>query len=283
MSISDITLLGVSPAELGFLALVIVLGGVVTGILAGLFGIGGGGVIVPVLYEVFRVMNVPEDIRMQLCIGTSLAIIVPTTLRSYAVHRAKNAVMTDVVRKWVIPTICGVVVGSLTAAFAPSWVFRLAFSVIISFVACKLLFGRESWRLGHDLPGQPLMSIYGVVIGLCSTLMGISGGAITNLVMSLYGKTIHQSVATSSGVGVPLTIAGTIGYMLAGLPHQAQLPPLSIGFVSLLGFALMAPVSSYMASHGARLAHWMPKRKLEIAFGIFLLTVAMRFVASLIF
>ena len=111
--------------------------------------------------------------------------------------------------------------------------------------------------------------------------MGVSGGSISTMVLTLYGKPIHQAVATSAGLGVPITIAGTIGYMLAGLPQQALMPPLSIGFVSLIGFALMAPVSSFTAAYGARLAHALPKRRLEIAFGIFLLLVSIRFLASL--
>jgi uncharacterized membrane protein YfcA len=112
--------------------------------------------------------------------------------------------------------------------------------------------------------------------------MGVSGGSISNMILTLYGKTIHQAVATSAGLGVPITIAGTLGYMLAGLPKQTLMPPLSIGFVSLIGFALMAPVSSFTAAYGARLAHVMPKRRLEIAFGIFLLLVAARLAATLI-
>ena len=102
------------------------------------------------------------------------------------------------------------------------------------------------------------------------------------MILTLNGKSIHNAVATSAGLGVPITIAGTIGYMLAGLPQQNLMPPLTIGFVSLIGFALMAPVSSFTAAYGARLAHWLPKRRLEVAFGIFLLLVSVRFLASLV-
>jgi len=111
--------------------------------------------------------------------------------------------------------------------------------------------------------------------------MGVSGGSVSTLVLTLYGKPVHNAVATSSGVGVPITIAGAIGYMLAGLQHQSLLPPLSIGFVSLIGVALMAPVASLTAPFGARLAHALSKRRLEIAFGIFLLLVSARFVYSI--
>jgi uncharacterized membrane protein YfcA len=274
-------LLGVPLAELAWLAVAVVVGGVVSGILAGLFGIGGGAIIVPVLYEVFGFLGVSDEVRMQLCIGTSIAIIVPTTYWSYQAHLAKGAVLQGVVRRWAVPAICGVAVGALTAALAPGPVFKVAFVVIATFIALKLLFARESWRLGEDLPQGPLMSAYGFVVGLCSSLMGVSGGSMSNLVLSLYGKPIHNTVATSSGVGVPITIAGTIGYMLAGLPHQSQMPPLSIGFVSLIGVALMAPVSSFTAKYGARLAHALSRRRLEVAFGVFLLLVSARFLYSL--
>ncbi len=275
-------MLGVPVSELLWLALAIIIGGLITGIFAGLFGIGGGAVIVPVLYEVFRLIGVPEEVRMQLCIGTSIAIIVPTTIRSYYAHLAKGAPLPNVVRQWAVPAVVGVAVGSVTAAFAPAWVFKIAFVAIAGFLAAKMLFGRASWRLGDDLPGGPLMHVYGFIVGLCSSLMGVSGGSISNFILTLYGKSLLSAVATSAGVGVPITIAGTIGYMLAGWRYQAQLPPLSLGFVSLIGFALMAPVSSFTASYGARLAHWMPKRNLEIAFGIFLLLASLRFVISLI-
>lgn len=274
-------LLGVPLAELAWLAVAVLVGGVVSGILAGLFGIGGGAIIVPVLYEVFGFLGVSDDVRMQLCIGTSIAIIVPTTYWSYQAHLAKGAVLQGVVRRWALPAIGGVAVGALTAALAPGPVFKIAFVVIATFIALKLLFARESWRLGEDLPKGPLMSAYGFLVGLCSSLMGVSGGSMSNLVLSLYGKPIHNTVATSSGVGVPITIAGTIGYMLAGLPHQSQMPPLSIGFVSLIGVALMAPVSSFTAKYGARLAHALSRRRLEVAFGVFLLLVSARFLFSL--
>ena len=275
-------LLGVSVGELFWLAAAIVAGGFVTGILAGLFGIGGGAIIVPVLYEVFRVIGVPEEVRMQLCIGTSLAIIVPTTIGSYRAHRAKGAVISGIVRVWAVPAMMGVGIGAFAAAFAPSSVFKIAFVIIASTIATKLLFGRDSWRFGAELPSRLAMTGYGFLVGLASSLMGVSGGSVANMILTLYGKPLHNAVATSAGLGVPITIVGTIGYMLAGLPHQSVMPPLTIGFVSLIGFALMAPISSYMASYGARLAHWLPKRRLEIAFGLFLVLVSLRFIASIV-
>lgn len=273
---------GVSPGELALLAGAIMGAGVLTGVLAGLFGIGGGAIIVPVLYEVFRILGVPDDVRMQLCLGTSLAIIIPTNLRSYVTHRARDLVLSDVVRLWAIPAVLGVAVGAVTAAFAPASVFKLAFVVIAGLIALKLLFGREHWRISSDLPGWVGMRLYGFLVGLSASLMGVSGGSVSNIILTLYGKNIHEAVATSAALGIWISIAGTIGYILAGLPHQGQLPFGSVGFVSLLGLALMAPVSSLTAPYGARLAHRLSGRQLEIGFGIFLLIASARFLASLI-
>lgn len=268
--------------ELAWLAAAVMAAGVVTGLLAGLFGIGGGAVIVPVLFEVFRILGVPDEVRMQLCLGTSLAIIVPTALRSYRAHQAKGLVVERIMRSWAWPAVVGVAVGSVAAAVAPPELFKLAFALIAAVIATKLLAGREDWSLGRNLPGQPAMAGYGFIVGLGSSLMGISGGSLATMVMTLYGTPIHNAVATSAGLGVPITIAGTLGYVFAGLFHQALLPPLSIGFVSIIGVLLIAPISSYVAPLGARLAHATPKRRLEIGFGLFLIAASLRFVVSLI-
>jgi uncharacterized membrane protein YfcA len=268
--------------ELAWLAGAILVSGAVTGILAGLFGIGGGALIVPALYEVFRILGVPEEVRMQLCIGTSLAIIVPTTIRSYWAHRERGEGIREVVRLWAIPAVVGVAIGALLAAFAPATLFKIAFVIIISLIAIKLLFGRESWRIADELPGRTAMTFYGFLVGLCSSLLGISGGSVSNTILMLYGRPIHNTVAISAGLGVPISIAGAVGYALAGLRYQALMPPLSIGFISIIALVIMAPVSSFFAVYGARLAHALSCRRLEIAFGVFLLAVAVRFLLSLI-
>jgi uncharacterized membrane protein YfcA len=151
-----------------------------------------------------------------------------------------------------------------------------------TFIGIKMVFGRESWNIGSELPGRATLSALGLFTGFMSALVGVSGGSISNTVLTLYGKPMQQAVATSAGLGVPITTAGALGYVLAGWRYQAQLPPLSIGFVSVIGFALMAPISSYTASYGVGLAHWLSRRQLEIAFGIFLMLASLRFLASLI-
>ena len=272
----------VDVTELLWLAVAVMAAGIVTGLLAGLFGIGGGAVIVPVLFEVFRISGVPEEIRIQLCVGTSLAIIVPTAVRSYRTHRAKGMVIAEVMRAWTWPAVVGVALGSAAAAFAPPWLFKIAFVLIAGVIATKLLIGRENWVLGRQFPGPFAMAFCGFMVGLASSLMGISGGSLATMAMTLYGTPIHNAVATSAGLGVPITIVGTVGYILAGLPHQNMLPPLSIGFVSAIGVVLIAPISSYIAPVGARLAHALPKRQLEIGFGLFLSAASARFIVSLL-
>jgi uncharacterized membrane protein YfcA len=275
-------LLGHPLGEIAFLVVLILVAGVLVGVLAGLFGIGGGAIIVPVLYEVFRVLGVPEEVRMQLCVGTSLAIIVPTTVLSYLAHKAKGAVIEGVVRIWSLPAIVGVAIGPYLASNAPAIVFKVAFVMFVVLIAIRMLSGTDRWNLGSELPGRIPLTIYGFITGFVASLVGVSGGAISNMVLTSYGRPMQQAVATSAGVGVPITIVGTIGYIIAGWPHMTQLPPASFGFVSLLGFALMAPVSSYTTRYGVQLAHWVSRRTLEIAFGIFLVLIALRFIASLL-
>jgi uncharacterized protein len=273
---------GVPIGELALLLGGVVGAGMLTGLMAGLFGIGGGAVIVPVLYEIFRILGVPDAVRMQLCVGTSLAIIVPTAIRSALAHRAKGAVDNHVVKLWVLPALAGIVIGSAIAAFAPPAVFRLAFVVIAGAIALKMLFGQNGWRIADDFPGQPAMSGFGLIIGLASSLMGISGGSVSNVIQTFYGRSMHQAVGTSSALGVPISIAGAIGYAFAGWPHQAQMPPFSIGFVSLVGVVVMAPVSTLVAPYGARLAHALSRRTLEVSFAVFLLLASARFAATLL-
>ncbi len=273
---------GIPLQDLAFVVIGLLAGGVATGLLAGLFGVGGGAIIVPVIYAVFGLMAVPEDVRMPLAVGTSLAVIIPTSIQSFRTHRAKGAVDMGVLRLWGPPVVIGVVLGSFVAAYAPAALFKIVFVAVASISAAKLLLGGDRWRLGAELPGPLPMRVIGLGIGAASSLMGIGGGQISNLVMTLFNRPIHQAVATSSGLGVLISIPGAIGYMLAGWAQMAKLPPLSIGYVSLIGLLLIAPTSAFVAPYGARLAHRMPKRKLELAFGVFLLLVSLRFLWSIV-
>jgi uncharacterized protein len=277
----ELPMLGLTLGEFVPLIAILIAAGVASGLLAGLFGVGGGAVLVPVLYQLFQVIGVENAVRMHLAVGTSLAIIVPTSLASYRKHKAKGAVDMPTLRLWAVPVVLGVILGSALAAFAPSALLKATFVLVALPVAVKLLSGRDGWRLADAMPGPLPMRIYGFLIGLLSALMGIGGGMIGNLVQTFYGVAIHRAVATSAGLGVLISIPGALGYVAAGWPKLGLLPPFSLGFVSVIGFLIVAPLATYMAPFGVKLAHGLSKRKLEIAFGLFLLAVSLRFAIAL--
>jgi uncharacterized protein len=273
-------------SELGLLLVVV---GALSGFLAGLFGIGGGAILVPVFYECFRLAGVPLEVRMPLCVGTSLAIIIPTSIRSFRAHHARGAVDMALLKSWLTPIIIGVVTGSVTARYAPERLFKIVFVVVAWSAATRLILARESWKLGDDFPKGPLRAVYGLVVGLLSTLMGVGGGLFLNLLMTFYGRPIHQAVATSSALAVLISIPGALGYVYAGWPVAAHYPdvaalqwPFALGYVSLVGALVVMPTSLFTAPLGVRAAHAMSKRMLEVAFGSYLFIVGARFVLSLI-
>jgi uncharacterized membrane protein YfcA len=280
---------GLNVTEIAELAALLIAVGALAGFLAGVFGIGGGAILVPVFYECFRIAGVPLEVRMPLCIGTSLAIIIPTSIRSFRAHMARGAVDMEILRKWWWPILIGVVIGSVTARYAPERLFKIVFVAVAWSAAARLLLARDGWKLGNDLPDGPLMKIYGFFVGLLSTLMGIGGGLFSNLLMTFYGRPIHQAVATSSALAVLISIPGAIGYIYAGWPAAARFPdvaalqlPFAVGYVSLIGAVLVMPTSLLVAPLGVKAAHAMSKRALEMAFGIYLFIVGSRFVIALI-
>jgi uncharacterized protein len=272
---------GLDIGTLMAIAGMLAVAGAATGILAGIFGVGGGAISVPILFFSFGLIGVEDAIAMPMAVGTSLAIIIPTSIKSARGHYAKGAVDMGIVRAWALPVLLGVSAGAVMARFAEPWVFQLVFVVVATTNAIKLLFGKASWRVADDLPKGMGLRIYGVLVGLFSALMGIGGGAISNLIMTLHGRPIHQAVATSAAVGVLISIPGAIGYILAGW-GKAGLPIGSLGFVSMLGFALIVPTTLLTTGMGVRLAHRLSRRNLEMAFGVFLLLVSVRFILLLV-
>ena len=252
----------------------------VAGVLAGLFGIGGGAVLVPVFYQMLGILGIDEAIRMHLSVGTSLAIIVPTSIRSFLGHRAKGAVDMELLRSFVIAVPVGVILAAIVAAYLSSGMLRAIFAFFSLIIAVKLLFGKDSWKVANDIPRGIGKYVAGWFIGFFSTFMGIGGGVFNNTFMTLFGRPIHQAVATSSGVGVLISIPGMLGYIWAGWGAPG-LPEISLGFVNLLMVVIIIPVTLLVAPIGVKLAHALDKRQLEIGFGIFLIAVAIRFFISL--
>ncbi|MDY8109873.1 sulfite exporter TauE/SafE family protein [Fulvimarina sp. 2208YS6-2-32] len=251
------------------------------GFLAGLFGIGGGAIYVPVLYQTYQWLAIPETVAMHVAVGTSIAIIVPTSVRSLAAHLSRDAVDRTLLKEWLVAVPAGSIAGAVLAASASSVTLRGIFAVLAFVIALKLLFGRIEWTIGKALPGLAGRSLAGVLIGFLSALIGIGGGVLNNTFMTLYGRPMIQAVATSAGVGALIAIPGVLTYVYGGW-GEPDLPPYSLGFVSLATVALIAPVSLVAVPLGASLAHRLSRRKLEVGFGLFLLVVAARFAISLV-
>lgn len=270
----------VDPGTLALLCLGLIVAGALIGLLAGLFGVGGGAISVPVFYETFLFMDAPADIAMPLAVGTSLAMIIPTSILSAKTHAEKGALDMPHLRAWALPVTAGVLIGSAVARFAPAEVFQIVFAAVAGFNAFKMLFVRKPWRIRDGLPGEPLRGLYGAIVGLLSALMGIGGGAISNLILTLHGWSMHRAVATSAGVGLLIAIPGAIGYVIAGW-GKPGLPPDAVGFVSLAALVLTLPTALLTTRRGARLAHALSRETLTRLFGLFLAIVAIRFVIAL--
>jgi len=270
-----------SAGEIAAFAAAAALSGAVSGLLAGIFGIGGGAVLVPVFYQFLTALGVDESVRMHLSVGTSLAIIIPTSIRSFTAHKARGAVDMELLKSFLVPVPAGVVVASLIAASVTSGQLRAIFACIALVVGLRLVFNRENWVIGREIPRNPVRAVVGFVIGLLSTLMGIGGGVMNNTFMTLFGRPIHQAVATSSGVGVLIAIPGAIGLIWAGW-GDPRLPIASTGYVNWIAVALIIPVALLVTPFGVRISHWLSRRHLEIGFGLFCLSVALRFFVSLL-
>jgi len=267
-------------SELIIFALAMIAAGAVSGLLAGLFGVGGGAILVPVFYQVYGLVGVSDAVRTHVAVGTSLAIIIPTSIRSFNAHRKRGAVDMSILRNWVVWVPLGTIAASIIAAYISGPALRTVFAVLALLIAIRMFLNREHWKFGNELPLGPVNNAAGFGIGLFSGLMGVGGGVLSNLWMTLYGRTVHQSVATSSGVGVLISIPGLIGYIWAGW-GEAGLPPFSTGFVNWITVVLVIPLTLVVAPYGVQLAHALSKRKLEIGFGLFLTAVSIRFFVSL--
>lgn len=259
---------------------VLMVTGIGVGFVSGLLGIGGGGLLVPVLYEVFAFLNVADESRFHLAIGTSLAVMIPTTLRSYFAHRSGGTADGQFVRRLALPVLVGVVAGSVIAKASSDIVLKCVWVIFSLLLVAKLLFGRESWRLGNQVPNSWAVEGYGVLVGAISTIMSVGGGAYMTALLTLYGRSIKQAVGTSVGFGPIIAIPGMLGFIWAGWQVDG-LPPGSLGYVNILGFAALAPTSVLMAPIGARVAQGISRRTLEIAMGSFIFAVSIRFIVSI--
>lgn len=248
--------------------------GIAGGLLAGLLGVGGGIVIVPALDFALQAAGVPAGAALHVAVGTSMATIIPTAISSTRSHARRGAVDFAIARRWAVPTVLGAFGGSLAAAWLDARVLAAVFAIVALAAALKMLLPLDRIVLREALPTGAAGFALPAAIGAISALMGIGGGTLSVPSMTLCGQPVHRAVGTAALLGMWIAVPATIGYLLAR-PTEAALP-LTIGYVSLLGLALIAPLTWLVAPLGARLAHSLDRRRLGAAFGVFLFIVALR-------
>lgn len=263
------------PSLLLWLVPLLALTGIVAGTLAGLLGIGGGIVIVPVLYHVFSYLDIDAGIRMHLAVGTSLATIIATSIRSSLAHRRQGSFDASLFRKWMPGMFIGVLLGTWLANRVDFTILTATFALVALGVSLRMLLGKNLQQPSPALPDVPGTTILSGLVGLLSAMMGIGGGTLSVPIMTWRGVPIHRAVATAAGLGVIIAIPGATGFMIGG-SGAAGLPPLSIGYVNWLGFGLIVPATMLAVPWGTRLAHALDPEPLRKAFALFLGLTAVR-------
>lgn len=253
------------------LALLIVIGGF-AGVLAGLLGVGGGIVLVPSFFYAFQTLGYDVPKLMQICLATSLATIVVTSVRSVLSHNKKGAVDWDILRKWGVGIAIGAVIGMLVASSMRSETLQLIFGILALVIGAYLGFGRAAWRLGEKMPSGIGRLIMSPLVGFLSVLMGIGGGSFGVPLMTLFGTPIHRAVATAAGFGVIIAVPSVVGFLLLDMPDA---PPFTLGAVNLPAFFVVICMTMLTAPLGVKLAHSMDPKPLKRVFAVFLVLVAL--------
>ena len=256
--------------------------GVCSGIAAGLLGIGGGAIIVPALATALSVMGFDADVVQHVAVGTSLAIIIPTGLVSARAHFRRGALDVATLRQWVPFIVAGTFIGGLVAGQFSGNVLRIVFAVMAFVIAANIVLGFQTRLMGHLHGSAATHRISASVVGFISALMGIGGGTLSVPILTAVGYDIRRAVGTASAIGFLIAIPGTIGYVLTGW-SAVGLPPGSLGYVNLLAFVALVPLTALFAPVGARLAHTIPQRALAYAFGGFLIITSLKMFSDLIF
>lgn len=261
--------------ELLLLAVAMLLTGAIGGIMAGLFGIGGGIVIVPALDLALTFFNTDPAIRMHVAVATSLATIIPTSISSARAHHERGAVDIELVRRWTVFVLSGALAGAWLASGVHSDVLAAIFAVMALLIGIKMLLPLEGKILSTAVPRGVAITSVPFAIGGISSMMGIGGGTLSVAALTLMNQPIHRAVGTAALFGLVISLPGTLGFIATGY-GDLRLPPGSFGFVNLVGFALIAPTTWLAAPLGAALAHRLSQRQLTVGFGLFLFVVSLR-------
>lgn len=245
--------------------------GVVAGVIAGLLGVGGGIVLVPVLFYLFTLLDVDPSIRMHMAVGTSLTTIVATALSSTRAHYAKRSIDLRLLKSWGPWLLLGAIGGMVVFGSIDSSSLSLVFGTVALIVALYMVFAKEpAEETADNFPGGVIRWLMGLVVGGVSSIMGIGGGTLSVPLLSIFKYPMRRAVGTAAAIGLLISVPGAIGAFLSGMgnPH---LPPFSLGFVNILAFLILVPVTGFVAPYGARIAHAINPRALRYAFAVFLL------------
>jgi uncharacterized membrane protein YfcA len=257
------------------LAMALLATGLVAGVLAGLLGVGGGIVIVPVLYHLFTLLGVDESVRMHAAVGTSLATIIPTSILSSRAHRKRGSLDMALIKRLMPSVIVGVIVGSVASRFLSGASLTAVFACMALLVALNMAFKRDGFALRDGLPGPVGTALLGSGIGGVSTLMGIGGGTLSVPILNALRVPMHTAVGTGAMLGMVISVPGALAFVLNGLDVPLR-PPLSLGYVNLLGMALIVPATMATTGWGATLAHRIDAKRLRQVFAAFLALTAAR-------
>jgi uncharacterized membrane protein YfcA len=254
--------------------------GLVSGFLAGLLGVGGGIVIVPILFSVFPLFGIPESIQMKLAVATSLATIIPTSIQSARKHHAKGAIDVALLRSIWPSMMAGVALGTFLAVYVRGEGLTAVFALVALMVAINMGFTGVDFKITDSVPAGPPRQAIGLGIGSVSAMMGIGGGTLGVPILSMFGAPIRSAVAPASVFGLIISIPATIGFVWGGW-NDPLTPPFSLGYVNLVGFALIAPASILATPWGVHAAHTIPPIWLKRAFGLFLLVTSISMFSKL--
>jgi uncharacterized protein len=256
---------------LPFIGLLIVIGAF-AGVIAGLLGVGGGIVLVPAFFYTFDALGYGGDQLMQVCLATSLATIIVTSIRSVLAHHRKGAVDWEILRNWAVFIGVGAVAGFVLASRLRSATLQLVFGCLALIAGLYMAFGKSEWRLGAEMPSGVARAGLGGGLGFFSVLMGIGGGTFGVPMMTLFNLPIHRAVATAAGFGLIISVPAAIGFLTVTVDRA---PPFSIGAVNLPAFGLIIAMTLITTPWGVRLAHAMNPKPLKRAFALFIVIVAL--------
>lgn len=261
--------------EMILLLLIMVASGALAGVLAGLLGVGGGIVIVPVLEFALSVRGVDPAIRMHIAVATSLATIILTSISSTRAHYARGAVDMGLARFWGPFIFVGSLLGSVLAGRVGSSTLAMVFALVAFVIALKMVLPLDNYHPWKAVPRGAGGAVAPTMIGGLSAMMGIGGGTLSVTTLTLMSQPIHRAVGTAALFGLLIAVPGTLGFIVNGW-GDPRLPPASLGYVNLIGVAIISPMTVMLAPLGAKISHSLTRRQLGLAFGLFLLVVSVR-------